>query len=294
LTSGGDVWDTSEVRPSRVFLSYAGNDHATADRFRQDLSERDIVAFIFPPGGNLVLDINRALAQSDYFVLLWSQAAADRQWVDAEWSAAFARELQERRSFLFIVRLDRTPLPVLLAARHYFDAVDSNWNDLVDELVALWLRDRAVGEPVLPAPCSATAENGGGERRKNIVLYVRNRALSVAHVIVVPEESTGRQLESLVRATLALPDVEEKFGGAVGMRFGYQLKNAGERISADRKLAESHIVDGDTIDLEVQVESFGPGGSSPAVTYRHGVSASLSPAATRSLINSAFGHLIPW
>jgi hypothetical protein len=283
----------SEVRSPRIFLSFAGPDRAAAERFRQDLSERDIEAFVFPLGGNLVLDINRALAQSDYFVLLWSQAAVDRQWVDMEWSAAFARELKERRSFLFIVRLDRTPLPTLLAARQYIDAVDNNWNELVNELAAIWLQDRAVGEPVLPAPYSTITTNGDNGRR-NIVIKVRNRALSVAHVIAVPEESTGQKLENLVRVALALPDIAEKFGGAVGMRFFYQLYNAGTAISGDgRKLTELHIMDGDTIDLEVQVESFGPGGESSVVTHRGGESMSLSPATTRSLINSAFSHLIP-
>lgn len=287
------MWHTPDVSRPRVFLSFAGSDRVTAERLRRDLSERDIETFVFPPGGNLVLDINRALTQSDYFVLLWSQASVDRPWVDAEWSAAFARELQERRSFLFIVRLDTTPLPPLLAPRQYLDAFDNNWDEFVNELAVTWNRDRAVGEPVLPAPRSAAMDDGEVER-PSIVLYVRNRELSVAHAIAVPEETAGGELGTLVRAELALPDIEEKFGGTVGMRFYYQLKYAGEQISADSgKLSELHIVDGSTIDLEVQVEPFGPKGSSPTVTYRHGASTSLSPAATRSLINSAFGHLIP-
>ncbi len=174
-----------------------------AERLRQDLKECDIEAFVFSPGGNLVLDINRALTQSDYFVLLWSRASRDRPWVDAEWSAAFARELQERRSFLFIVRLDKTPLPPLLAPRQYVDAFDNNWGELVGELAAIWHRDRAVGEPVLPAPHSA-AKNDGEGKRPIIVLYIRNRALSVAHVIAVPKESKGQELESLVRKHSAL------------------------------------------------------------------------------------------
>ncbi len=284
---------SSEVCPPRVFVSYAGNDRVTAERFRQDLRERDIEAFVFPAGGNLVLDINRALTQSDYFVLLWSQASVDRPWVDAEWSAAFARELQERRSFLFIVRLDMTPLPPLLAPRQYLDAFDNNWDALVNELAAIWHRDRAVGDPVLPAPRSPATDNGEVER-PTIVLYVHNRALSVAHVIAVPTESTGRDLESLVCAALALPDIEEKFGGAVGMRFYYQLKNDGKPIRFDNTLVELHITDGATIELEVEVESFGPTGSTPIIRYRQGASTGLSPAATRFLINSAFGHLIPW
>ncbi|MEO7195185.1 MAG: toll/interleukin-1 receptor domain-containing protein [Pseudonocardiaceae bacterium] len=281
------------MRAPQVFLSFAGSDRVLAERLRHDLKKRDIKASVFPPGGNLVLDISKALTQSDYFVLLWSRATVDRPWVEAEWSAAFARELQERRSFLFIVRLDRTPLPALLAARHYLDAADHDWNGLVNELAALWVQDRSVGDPVLPAPHPVTTENGTDGRR-NLVLYVRNCALSVAHVIAAPEELTGQQLEYLVHAELALPDVEEKFGGTVGMRFFYRLKNAHWTISDNPgKLADLHILDGGTIDLEVQVESFGPGGSSPVVTYRKGASTSLSPATNRSLINSAFSHLIP-
>lgn len=285
----------AELRRPRVFLSFAGGDRVMAERLRQDLEKRDIEAFVFPPGGNLVLDINRALTQSDYFLLLWSQASVDRAWVDAEWSAAFARELQERRSFLFIARLDMTPLPPLLAPRRYLDAFDNNWDQFVNELASTCHQDGAVGEPVLPAPHSMLTESGDVER-PSIDLYVRNRALSVAHVVAVPEESTGRELQRLVRSALALPDIAERFGGAVGMRFHYQLRNVDEPIPSDKTLVELHVTDGTTIELEVEVEveAFGPTKSSPIIANRRGVSKDLSPAATQSLINSNFGHLIPW
>jgi hypothetical protein len=262
-----------------------------AQRLRDDLRARGIEVFDFPVGHNLVLDINQKLGQSDYFVLLWSQAAVDRRWVGAEWSAAFSLELLRQRSFLFVVRLDSTPLPPLLAPRHYLDAAAQSWDELVNELVSAWHGDRAVGDPVLPAPCPATLEDTG----RNIVLRVHNRALSVAHVIAVPEKSTGRQLASLVRAALNLPDCVERFGGAVGMRFCYRLLDASGTISDHPgRLADIPVSDGDTIDLEVQVEAFGPEGPSPAFTYRKGAPTSLSPTTTRSLVNSAFGHLIPW
>lgn len=284
----------AETHSPQVFISFAGTDRAMADRLRRDLQERDIEVSDFPLGRNLVLDINQKLAQSDYFVLLWSQAAVDRQWVSAEWSAAFAHELLERRSFLFVVRLDRTPLPILLAARHYLDAADNNWNELVNELVDTWRRDRAVGEPVLPAPCPATTANGADGHR-NIILYIRNHALSVAHVMTVPEESTGRQLMNLVHTALALPDIAERFGGVVGIRFQYQLENVLGVISDDtRKLANLHVADRDSIDLVVFIEPFGPEGKSSVTTYRKASPTDLSPVTTRSLIDHAFGHLIPW
>jgi hypothetical protein len=280
----------------QVFLSFAGNDRENARRLHQDLHDHGMDTFVdeqnIAIGDNFVLAINQRITQSDYFVLLWSQSSVDRPWVEVEWSAAFTRELRERRTFFFVVRLDTTPLPTLLAPRRYLNAFD-NWNEMVNELVSTWHRDRTIGDPVLPAP-HPTTTNHGSTRSPTIVLYVRNRALSVAHVVAVPEDSTGQKLENLVRDALALPDIETKFNGTVGMRFYYQLKKSGKQIPADETpLFELHIVDGVTIDLEVQIESFGPDGSSPATTYRKGSSTRLSPTITRSLINSAFGHLIP-
>ncbi len=184
-------------------------------------------------------------------------------------------------------------MPPLLAPRHYLDAF-SNWDEMVNNLAISWRRDRAVDEPVLPAPHAAAPRNDEA-RAPTIVLYVRNRALSVAHVIVVPENSTGQELEKLVRDALALPDIETRFNGAVGIRFDYQLKNAEKSILVDETpISELCITDGATIDLEVWVSPFGPEGSSPTVMYRQGESAGLFPVVTRSLIRSALDHLTPW
>jgi len=142
-----------EAGRPRVFLSFAGRDRMTAHRLCQDLRVCGLDSFVdeqsIAPGENFVLAINQALTQSDYYVLLWSHACVDRPWVNEEWSAAFVRELREQRSFLFIVRLDTTPLPPLLASRQYYDAF-ANWDKMVNGLAAAWHRDRAVGEPVLP------------------------------------------------------------------------------------------------------------------------------------------------
>lgn len=281
-----------EAAQLRVFLSFAGDDRVPAGRLRQGLEERGIEVFVSPLGGNLVLDISQALADSDYFVLLWSQASVNRPWVNAEWASAFARELAGRRLFLFIVRLDGAPLPALLAPRQYLSAVAENWKDLANDLVSTWRRDCAVGEPVLPAPCPAVARDAVGQGPV-IELYVRNRALSVAHPMTVPEKSTGQELMDLVRSSLGLPKEVTKFNGAVGMNFYYQIMKADVAIPLDGKISQLGITDGTIIDLEVQLEPFGPEGSSPRVIYRQGASAGLSPAMTRSLMRSAFGHLIP-
>jgi hypothetical protein len=277
-------------RPGRpwVFLSYTRDDQDKADVLRRDLDERDVGTISFEPGSDLVRAVDRALAQSDFFVLLWSRAAAGSEWVQAEYSAAFMRALHTQRSFLFVVRLDTTPLRPLLAPRYYLDAFD-DWSGMVNTLVEVWHRDWALGVPVLPTPCPDRVPQDADERLR---LHVRNRQLAVAHVVVVPAEATGKELERLVREQLALPREELNFNGAVGTRFAYQLTSAGVPVPADTTpLAQLPVEDGATIDLEVQVEWVVPAGPSPTVTYRGGPSSRSAPALKQF---SAFAHLVPW
>ena len=290
--------DLAEAEGPRVFLSYAGSDQAVALRLGQDLARAGIDTFVaersIAPGGNWVLAIEHALSQSDYYVLLWSHAAVDRPWVTAEWSAALARELDERRLFLFVVRLDQSPVPRLLAARRYLDAFDHNWNSAVEELIATWRRDWAAGREgihVFPAPRPPAAGDAG--QHPMIVLYVRNSALKVEHVLAVPEQSTGEELRRCVRHALALPDIVERFEGRVGMRFSYQLRYGPDLLPPTATLPSLGITDGAVLGLEVHVAPFGPTGPSATVTYRGAPPPGLPAATGRHLINAAFGHLTP-
>ena len=68
------------------------------------------------------MSINGALERSDFYVLVWSAAARDRYWVTSEISAAMVLEQRRARPFVFIVRLDDSELPPVLAPRRYLDA----------------------------------------------------------------------------------------------------------------------------------------------------------------------------
>jgi hypothetical protein len=144
----------------KVFLSFAGSDRAMAKRLADDLEMYGVEAFYdargIAFGGNVVLSINRAMAESHYYVLLWSANCVDRPWVDAEWAAAYAREINEGRSFLFIVRLDETPLPPLLAVRRYLDGVHA-WPSVARDLAGTWLDDLDTGTGLLPTIRTALA-----------------------------------------------------------------------------------------------------------------------------------------
>jgi hypothetical protein len=285
----------------KVFVSYARINLDAAEKLARELKDRGLDVFLdiwnIPPGASCVLAINNALSTSDYYVLLWSAAAEGRYWVEMEYAAALVREDRLRRSFLFVVRLDDTELPTLLAPRQYIDAFGARSHDTAaDALAAFWLADRAVGVSVMPAPPKPSTDDTRptiADTRPTVRVYARNRALSVAHELTVPEETTGQELSDLIFADLKLPTEHTSFDGLVGLRFAYRFLLAGEAIPADSD-TRRRLTDGSTIDLEVSMESFGPGGPlADAVPYLPAGSAALKPATIRSLFREAFKHLLP-
>ena len=144
-----------------VFLSVAGEDRPQAKELDNELRAYGLRTFLdeasIDPGCNLVTVINKALDESDYFVLLWSAQCAGNAWVELEYGTALYRELDEldahlrdRRAFLFVVRLDDTPLPRLLSTRKYLDSA-LGWPAVANALMDTWRRDRATKMPVVPA-----------------------------------------------------------------------------------------------------------------------------------------------
>lgn len=279
-----------------VFLSFAGQDRPVAERLREDLAARGFDTFVdehsIKPGEDLLSAINKALTRSSYCVLLWSRHCQDRPWVEVEWTAALARSLEEKRSFLFVVRLDETEVPLLLATRRYLDAY-IDWDAAVARLVATWRRDRKIGTPVFPAPNPVAPSHSGDVRP--IELYVRNQALSVSHVVAAPSTVTSSELVGLVRKALDLRDSESKYNGIVSVRFAYELRFR-DRALLDGPLTDLGIGDGDTVDLVVHGEFMSHGQTVTTWTFREGPAhrqSAINPRVIRALIDAAFGHLMP-
>jgi TIR domain-containing protein len=278
----------------RVFLCFAAADHAKAERLGRDLKAHGVDTashgYQIGPGANILLAADRAMTESDYFVLLWSEAARNQPWIDEQWSAAFARELREQhRRFFFVVRLDETPLQsTILAARPQVDA-RRDWDAAVAELVATWAHEGALEHPALPAPNPPL-------RAPELTVYVRNTSLRVYLKLEhVPADATGRQLQDEIRAELQLPSQVTEFGGAVGLRFSYRfLYGGGEPLPEDKPLASLGLGHRSWVELEVGIEPYGPdGGSASGVFLSDDEPAELSPALLRSLADSAFAHLRP-
>jgi hypothetical protein len=285
---------SSDTKGPKVFISFADPDKADAERLVVELEIYGINAFFAPrdtlPGENFVARLSNTIADSDYFVLLVSAASVDRPWVELEWTTALARELNERRAFLFLVRLDDSLPPSLLSTRHYLDAF-IEWDVAVTQLVKAWQRDWSLRKRdifVLPAPGLTKTSISD-----TIGIYIFNEAFSVQHFIRVASSLTGRQLYTQVRSDLALKTQVEAFEGQLGMRFKYLLLHNEKSIKPKDSLDQMGIKDETCLDMQVTIEHFGPDQDIQTVTYRNNESLPQIPKnLAHRLIHEAFGHLI--
>jgi hypothetical protein len=67
------------------------------------------------PGDSLVGGIEDGLAKADVFVLIWSAAAAESNWVGTEMRAYLRRRVDDNSLRIVPVMVDDTPLPTLVA-----------------------------------------------------------------------------------------------------------------------------------------------------------------------------------
>lgn len=282
----------------RVFISYAAPDEAAAARLRGDLESAGVEAFYAPksiaPGHNFVLAISAALEHSDYFVLLLSHAAIGRGWVEVEWTSALAKEINQNKSFLFILRLDDSSPPRILSARNYLDAA-RDWDGAVQALLDVWKRDSTLDDhiaAILPSPGLSSPSDAASER---IGIYVFNQRLGYQYLVRVPARPAGRQVIASIKRDLELKDRVELLAGLVGLRLEYSLTLGGRPIMADDRPVE--LREDDCLDLTIAATYFGPEGDSQVALYRDGSEGEGRPPLDGRLLDrlsrEALGHLLP-
>lgn len=297
----------SPVDRPQVFLSFAGHDRPTAERLADYLRGHGLRTFLdaqqIPTGGNFVAAINDALGQSRYYVLLWSRHTAARDWVTAEWTAALHREVLERRAFLFVVRLDDSQVPWLLAPRLYLKAHRADELPAVaGALAETWQRDRAERLPVLPAPEPPDTDAVPPDEAMEV--YIRNRGLSVLHTVLVPATATGAELRKSAGAELRLPTGVPALADIVNTRFDYEY-SVDDRPLTDEPLVDQGVTAHRVIDLLVSVAVLSHGDLVSTWTLRGDptprepapvdsrLPAGLTARTLDTLLAAAFKHLEP-
>jgi hypothetical protein len=112
------------------FISYNGQDKAWAEWVAWQLEEAGystvIQAWDFRPGGNFVLDMQRAAADCGRTIAVLSQHYLDAMYTQPEWAAAFAQDPTGAAKTLLPVRVQACNLKGLLSQIVYIDLVGKN------------------------------------------------------------------------------------------------------------------------------------------------------------------------
>ncbi|MGA3044957.1 MAG: TIR domain-containing protein [Bryobacteraceae bacterium] len=110
----------------KLFLSHSTKDKAFVEKLAAALRAHNIDPWWcevdIDHGADFVAKIDEGLNQSDLILLVLSPEAAQSAWTRKEWTAALAREVEEKRTRLGVLLLRDCDVPELLRTKHRFDA----------------------------------------------------------------------------------------------------------------------------------------------------------------------------
>ena len=144
------------------FISYNGQDQVWAEWIAWTLEEAGyrtvIQAWDFRPGGNFVLEMQKAALGTQRTLAVLSQNYLDAEYTQPEWADALRRDPQGAQRTLLPVRIDGCRPPGLLASVIYVDlnglAQDAARQKLLDGLAE---RGKPANAPVFPGAAATPA-----------------------------------------------------------------------------------------------------------------------------------------
>jgi hypothetical protein len=244
-----------------IFISHAGSDHEQAQTIANALKNCHISVIMdsleLVTGSNFVDFINAALDSADYCLLLWSRAAEQREFVKAEWHAAFAKEVNLHRIFLLVGRLEDHSVPVLLQPRIYIDFFPTIEPGIA-KLVSTWKKDRyanaTLKKLVLP-PLDPTIALGNAVSPL-VELYCSSELFDCVFPIPADLNKPAGLLLHYVIEKLQLPANLALPNEVLGMKLSYQLLYDGKALDRQQTLHSHGISAGAILNLEITTEVF--------------------------------------
>jgi tetratricopeptide (TPR) repeat protein len=248
---------------TKVFISYNSKDRKIAEWLAWQLEEMGhkvtIQAWDFRPGSNFVLEMQKALKESDRTLLVLSQHFLDASFTQPEWAAAFAQDPEGVTRKVLPVRIDKCKPEGLLGQIVYIDLAGKS-KDQARETLEKGLDPNRV-KPVSPPPFPESPGPGRRGPIKKIkislsklpdtspVLFGREKQLAFLDRAWQEEETGvvtlvawgGVGKTALVNRWLM--DIKQKnFGGArrvYGWSFYSQGAEEGKQASADLFMQET-------------------------------------------------------
>ncbi|KAM3113373.1 toll/interleukin-1 receptor domain-containing protein [Phormidesmis sp. 146-33] len=140
------------------FISYTGEDRAWAEWIAWTLEEAGylvvIQAWDFRPGGNFVLDMQRAMAEASRTIAVLSLLYLQKPFPQSEWAAAFAQDPTSQERKLLPVRVEDCNPPGILRQIVHIDIFDCNEAEAQQRLLSAVKDGRMKPQlkPIFPVP----------------------------------------------------------------------------------------------------------------------------------------------
>src|SRR5690242_15283814 len=124
---------------STVFVSHRSADSGLAERLAVELRSRGHDTWLdnwkIDVGDSIVERIDEGLESSAYLLLCYSECAMESPWMNREWMATLARQLDGANVRVLPVRLSGGRPPAILADLKYAD-LTSNWQGGIEAICA--------------------------------------------------------------------------------------------------------------------------------------------------------------
>jgi hypothetical protein len=148
------------------FISYTNADKAWAEWIAWTLEEAGfsviIQAWDFRPGGNFVLDMQRAASGAEKTIVVLSQTYLQSEYTQPEWATAFAQDPQGTARKLIPVRIAECKPTGMLAPIIYVDLLDLPQEDARAVLLGAF-SERAKPSSMPAFPGAESSEVSGAQ-----------------------------------------------------------------------------------------------------------------------------------
>jgi hypothetical protein len=166
LTAGGSYEQPQEAEKKDFFVSYNRADRQWAEWIAWQLEEAGyttiIQAWDFRPGGNFVIEMQRAAEQARRTIAVLSPNYLQALYTQPEWAAAFAQDPTGEKGMLLPVRVQECELKGLLSQIVYIDLVGLGQEAAKQELIAGVKEDRA--KPAIAPSFPGAVKHATSER----------------------------------------------------------------------------------------------------------------------------------
>ena len=193
---------------TKLFLSYSKVDRDFARRLYNSLIGSNIEVWMdereIRVGDEIRQKIDDGISSYDFFGIVVSNASINSRWIQYELSAAFMREMEEKRVVILPIKIDNTKLPPLISSKRYADfSADFSigLNELLDVLHEIVVIKYDLG-------CSNVIWNArkgdlNGEKRiKTLHLQIKEHNKSI-HTVFALIAGVGEKKSAIKASNLA-------------------------------------------------------------------------------------------